>query len=282
MKQPTHVVELDSITFGYPGQREAEPVLDNVSLTVAPDDFVGLIGPNGGGKTTLLRVILGLIKPQCGCVRVFGRPPTEVRGRIGYVPQHAKIDASVPANVLDVVLTGRLSRSSWGPLFGPSHVAAAMRALEQTGTADLARRAIGELSGGQQQRILVARALAGEAELLLLDEPTSGVDAHMEDTLIDLLHELNRTLPIVMVSHDVSFVSRHLNRVACLNRRLVIHAAGEVTHDIIAQMYHEDVRSVRHADECALADHGCDHGCEVDAEAEKPNPESRIPNPKSQ
>jgi len=262
------VVELEGVTFSYTGQPEAEPVLDNVSLTVEPRDFVGLIGPNGGGKTTLLKLVLGLIRPQAGRVQVFGRPPTEVRGRIGYVPQHAKIDASVPANVLDVVLTGRLSRSSWGPLFGSSHVKAATRALEQTGTADLAKRAIGELSGGQQQRVLVARALAGEAELLLLDEPTSGVDAHMEDTLIDLLHELNRDLPIVMVSHDVSFVSRHLKSVACLNRRLVTHAASKVTHDTIAQMYQDEVLSVQHAEECALADPGCDHGCQADGAAE--------------
>lgn len=272
MNDSAKVVELDSVTFRYPGQPEAEPVLDEVSLTVEPRDFVGLIGPNGGGKTTLLKLVLGLIRPQGGKVRVFGQPPTDVRGRIGYVPQHAKIDATVPANVLDVVLTGRLSRSSWGPRFSSSHVNAAMRALDQTGTADLARRAIGELSGGQQQRVLVARALTGEAELLLLDEPTSGVDAHMEDTLIDLLHELNRELPIVMVSHDVSFVSRHLKRVACLNRRLVTHAADEVTHDTIAQMYHDDVRSVQHAQECALADQGCHHGCEADEAAETAMP----------
>jgi zinc transport system ATP-binding protein len=262
MKPANNVVEIDSITFGYRGQPTGEPVLDDVSFSVEPRDFVGLIGPNGGGKTTLLKVILGLLKPQRGSVQVLGRRPAEVRGRVGYVPQHARIDASVPASVLDVVLMGRLSRSSWGPLFGQSHVAAALRALEQTGTAELARRAIRELSGGQQQRVLIARALAGEAELLLLDEPTSGVDAQMEQTLVDLLHDLNRNLPIIMVSHDVSFVSRHLKHVACLNRRLVAHAADEVTHDTIAEMYHAEVRRVRHADECALADPGCGHGCE--------------------
>ena len=238
-------------------------MLDAVSLSVEPEDFVGLIGPNGGGKTTLLKVLLGLVEPQRGRVRVFGQPPAAVRDRIGYVPQHARIDPTVPAHVLDLVLTGRLSRSSWGPLFGRPHVDAAWHALEQTGTADLARRPIGQLSGGQLQRVLVARALAGEAELLLLDEPTSGVDVHMEQTLIDLLHELNRKIPIVMVSHDVSFVSRHLKRVACLNRRLVIHAAQEVTHATISQTYHHEVRGVQHAADCALADPGCDHGCET-------------------
>ncbi len=269
MEAAASIVELSGVTFAYPRQALAEPVLDNVSLDIEPQDFIGLIGPNGGGKTTLLKVLLGLIEPQRGRVRVFGKKPADVRSRIGYVPQHAKIDPTVPANVLDVVLTGRLCRSTWGPWFGRGHVDAAWRALEQTGTADLARRPIGELSGGQQQRVLVARALAGEAELLLLDEPTSGVDVHMEQTLVDLLHDLNREIPIVMVSHDVSFVSRHLKRVACLNRRLVIHAAGEVTHDIISQMYHDDMRGVQHAAECALADPGCEHGCEPHA-ANKP------------
>jgi zinc transport system ATP-binding protein len=256
------IVELSDVTVAYPGRAGAEPVLDGVTLTIGRDDFVGLIGPNGGGKTTLLKVILGLLRPQRGRVQVFGRRPAEVRDRIGYVPQHAKLDPTIPANVLDVVLTGRLSRSSWGPRFGSSHLDAAMQALEQTGTANLAGRPIGELSGGQQQRVLIARALASQTELLLLDEPTSGVDAHMEQTLVDLLHELNRVIPIVMVSHDVSFVSRHLKRIACLNRRLVIHPAGEVTHDTIAEMYHAEVRRVQHAAECALADPGCEHGCD--------------------
>jgi zinc transport system ATP-binding protein len=267
-----NVVELADVTFAYPGQAEAGPVLEEVSLAIAPHDFVGLIGPNGGGKTTLLKVLLGLLRPQRGRVRVFDKRPDEVRDRIGYVPQHAMIDPTVPASVLDVVLTGRLSRSSWGPRFGFSHVELAREALEKTGTADLARRPIGQLSGGQQQRVLIARALAGDAELLLLDEPTSGVDAHMEQALVDLLHELNRELPIVMVSHDVSFVSRHLKRVACLNRRLVIHAAGQVTHDTIAQMYHTEVRRVEHAAECALADRGCDHGCEPGQEEKAADP----------
>ncbi len=190
MDQAQSVVEISDVTFAYPGHGAQEPVLDRVSLSIEPQDFVGLIGPNGGGKTTLLKILLGLIEPQQGRVRVFGKSPAEVRNRIGYVPQHAKIDPSVPAHVLDVVLTGRLSRSSWGPWLGRSHVAAAWRALQQTGTSDLARRPIGELSGGQQQRVLVARALAGEAELLLLDEPTSGVDVHMEQTLVDLLHDV--------------------------------------------------------------------------------------------
>lgn len=261
MGDPNPVAEISHLTFGYPPHYAAQPVLEDVSLEVHPKDFLGVIGPNGGGKTTLLRLMLGLLRPQRGVVRVFGRSPREVRARIGYVPQHAGIDLSVPANVLDVVLAGRLGRSSWGPWFGRSHVETAMEALRQTETADLARRPLGTLSGGQRQRVLIARTLAADAQLLLLDEPTAGVDARMERSLTDLLHRLNQRLPIVVVSHDVSFISTHLKRVACLNRRLSCHPAAEISREVISEMYQDRVRWVQHRDECALADPGCRRGC---------------------
>ena len=136
-----------------------------------------------------------------------------------------------------------------------------MAALRQTQTQDLADRPIGSLSGGQRQRVLIARALAGDAELLLLDEPTAGVDAHMEHGLTDLLHRLNERLPIVLVSHDIAFVSTHLNRVACLNRQLTCHSVSEISEQAIAQMYHGHVRAVEHAGDCPLSDPGCEQHC---------------------
>ncbi|UCD74354.1 MAG: ATP-binding cassette domain-containing protein [Phycisphaerales bacterium] len=259
-----NVIEVENVTFAYPSQEMGEPALEDVSLRVDARDFLGIIGPNGGGKTTLLLLILGLLKPQRGSVKVFGLPPAQGRRRIGYVPQHAGIDLSAPASVLDVVLTGRVGESSWGPRFTRRHLEAAESALQQTGTADLAKRPIGSLSGGQRQRVLIARALAADARALLLDEPTAGIDAHMEQSLTDLLHRLNESLPIVMVSHDVSFVSRHLKRVACLNRRLTSHPAAEVTQEVIAEMYHGDIRAVLHDESCPLAEPGCDYGCSDD------------------
>jgi len=256
-----NVVELRDVTFGYPPDPTAQPVLDNVSLVIGPREFLGVIGPNGGGKTTLLKIMLGLLRPQRGTATVFGAPPAAGRTRIGYVPQHAHIDPSVPASVLDVVLTGRLSRSSWGATYGRSHVDAALEALRCTGAEELARRTIGTLSGGQRQRVLIARALASDAELLLLDEPTAGVDPQRERSLTDLLHQLNQRLPIVVVSHDVSFVSSHLKRVACLNRRLTCHSAKEITWEGISHLYHDPIRVVRHEETCPLSDPGCGHGC---------------------
>jgi zinc transport system ATP-binding protein len=255
------VVRLEHVTFGYPPDGAAQPVVEDVCLDIGPDEFLGIIGPNGGGKSTLLKIVLGLIRPQRGEVRVFGRSAAEVRHRIGYVPQHARIDPSVPASVLDVVLTGRLAHGSWGFRYGHREVDAARAALAQTEMEHFAGRTMGTLSGGQRQRVFIARALAADAELLLLDEPTAGVDPHMERGLTDLLHRLNQRLPIVIVSHDVAFVSAHLKRVACLSRRLTCHAAGDITWDAVAPLYHEHMRAVHHAGECPLSDPGCQHGC---------------------
>lgn len=256
------IVQISHVSFAYAQQDSSEGlILEDVSLTVEPDDFLGVIGPNGGGKTTLLKIILGLLTPQTGTARVLGQSPAKVRPRIGYVPQHAQIDVSVPASVLDVVLMGRLHRSSWGPSYGRQNIDAARSALDQTGVADLSNRRLGTLSGGQRQRVLIARALASDAKMLLLDEPTAGVDAQAERGLTDLLHQLNERIPIVMVSHDISFVSAHLKRVACLNRRLTCHRANEVTSEVIAQMYgHQHVMLVHHEEDCPLSDPGCDHG----------------------
>ena len=230
------VVALQDVSFRY---GTGPDVLERVNLVVEGNDFLGLVGPNGGGKTTLLRILLGLLEPQQGRVRILGEEPQMVRSRVGYVPQHATIDASVPAVVRDVVLMGRLSRSSWGPSFGPDQMAAAQAALEQTGAADLAGRRFGELSGGQRQRILIARALAADAELLLLDEPTTGVDIHRERELLDLLNRLNESLPIILVSHDVALVSSHLKTAAWVNRAVTCYAASELSPEVIESLYHE-------------------------------------------
>ncbi len=237
MNQAGPVAQLEHVSYYYePGT----PVLEDVSLEVEPLDFLGLIGPNGGGKTTLLKLLLGLLKPREGVVRLLGRAPEEARSRVGYVPQVAGIDPTLAANVLDVVLMGRLSRTSWGPRFKAIDISAAKEALAQTNTTELARKRLDELSGGQRQRVLIARALASEAEILVLDEPTAGVDFHRERELLELLHRLNKRIPIVLVTHDVALVSTHLKRAAWVHRTVNCYPAPELSLDVVERLYHGD------------------------------------------
>jgi zinc transport system ATP-binding protein len=250
------IIEIKDLTFSYDGAN----ALEDVNLTIDKNDFVCLVGPNGGGKTTLLRLILGLLAPTRGRVTVFGGRPKQARQRLGYMPQHAQVDPRFPATVADVVLMGRLGRAEiFGPYRAPQR-AAAWRALDVVGLSDFRTRPFGSLSGGQRQRALIARALATEPELLLLDEPTANLDAHAEHELYELMRRLNEKLTIVMVSHDLGFVSEFVKSVACVKRHVVVHPTSEITGEIIQEMYGGVVRMVRHDLPDLPAGHGCDPG----------------------
>ncbi len=233
------IVQLDRVWVNY---RDLT-VLEDVSLQVSQGDFLALIGPNGSGKTTLLKLILGTLRPSSGSVRVFGQPPWQLgaeRSRIGYCPQGTSVDLNFPLRVGEAVLMGRYGRI--GLLRHPSAAdrAAARRAMERVGIADLAQRPLARLSGGQRQRVFLARALAGEPELLLLDEPTTGVDVAATESLYELLRGLHRSgITVVVVSHDVGVVASYVDGVACLNRRLVAHGRPEevLASDALEQMY---------------------------------------------
>lgn len=243
--RPRLVVEAARVAFAYDGL----PVLEDVDVAIAEGDFVGIVGPNGGGKTTFLRIVLGLLRPTAGEVRVLGLPPVQARERIGYVPQVFAFDPAFPITVLEVVLMGRLRR--WGRLGPyPRHERQAARAaLERVELAHVAGRRFADLSGGQRQRVLIARALATDPELLLLDEPTASVDVAQERGIYDLLRVLNDTVTIILVSHNLSFVSELVRSVLCVNRRAVWHPTCDLDHvdgELLRRLYGSDVRVVRH------------------------------------
>lgn len=231
-------IVLNEVSFTYDGP----PVLVDVDLTIPERDFVCMIGPNGGGKTTLLKLVLGLIEPRTGEVQVLGGMPEDARRRIGYMPQRAQLDPKFPVSVLDVVLMGRLGdHSGFGP-YRRADKAVAMDVLGEVGLADVAGRHFSLLSGGQRQRVLIARALACEPELLLLDEPTANLDPAGQDDLYGLLRDLNKRLTVVMVSHDIGFVSLFFKTVVCVHRTVHTHPTSELTSKNVADMYGREVR----------------------------------------
>jgi len=238
-------IEVRDVWFSY---GEA-PVLEGADFQIGPREMVCIVGPNGGGKTTLVKLILGLLRPDAGRVRVFGQPPQRARLRIGYMPQYIRHDLQFPMTVMELVLMGRLGAPGLRGFLGWHNDAdrrAARRALEQVEMASRANHAYASLSGGQRQRVLIARALACEPDLLLLDEPTANVDMMGEGRLRDILREMNERMAIVTVTHDLGFVSNLVKRVVCVNRRVAVHPTEHVSGEVIHELYDDHVRWVDH------------------------------------
>jgi len=238
----TPVVELRGVSFAY----DSLPILEAVDLSIVRGEFLGVVGPNGGGKTTLLKLILGLIEPIRGKMLIMGRPPAESRGAVGYVPQFAAFRRDFPINVEEAVLLGRLGIASRIGGYGHRDREAARRAMTEMGVLDFRKRTLDALSGGELQRVLIARALVSNPQLLLLDEPTANVDVRFETDIFELLKEINRRTTIVVVSHEIGFISRYVTRVACLNRTLICHTTSEITGKMIQELYGRPMRMVRH------------------------------------
>lgn len=242
MNMNSRVIELKDVWVHYEGM----PILEGVDLVVEPHDFLGIIGPNGGGKSTLLKVILGLIKPSKGVVKVLGDTPKKARKYIGYLPQYSLIDMEFPMSVWDVVLTGRLGHTGLLKRYSEDDKKAAYDALEEVDMLEYKDRQIGKLSGGQRQRVFIARALAGEPKLLLLDEPTTGIDSIMKEEFYELLNKLKAKMAIVMVSHDISAVSVYVDKIACLNHRLFYHHSKELEAGDLEAAYQCPVELIAH------------------------------------
>jgi zinc transport system ATP-binding protein len=231
------VVELSGVDFGY----TSTPVVEDVSLAVAPGEYVAVVGPNGSGKSTLLKLMLGLLRPDEGVARLFGESAHafDDGARVGYVAQHASASKEMPITVREVVKMGRFPHVGFGRLSARDW-AVVDDALETVGMTAFANRRVTQLSGGQRQRAFIARALAGEADLLVLDEPTVGVDVESVGAFYDLLESLNDAgITVLLIEHDLGAVVDHAERVVCLNREVYFDGptAEFVESDALARAF---------------------------------------------
>jgi len=248
----TPIVEINDVAFAY----NRETVLQDVNLDIRQGDFIAMIGPNGGGKTTLLKLILGLLKPEKGTIRVMGRPALKAAPGIGYVPQNVHINSSFPITALDIVLMGKLDPKRRWARNSAADRQEAIATLERLQMASHAEKRISELSGGQRQRVFIARALVTQPELLLLDEPTASIDTKGQAEFFKLLEELNQDITVLVVSHDLLVISRYVKSVACVNKRLHYHNQAEITGEMLETMYTCTVEEVCPVE---LVAHGLPH-----------------------
>ncbi len=233
MNVPLPIIEIKDLEFSYNG----EPVLQDVNLSVRHGEFMAVIGPNGGGKTTLLKLILGLLKPDRGTIRVDGRSPGQASSCIGYVPQDVHANSSFPITAMDVVMMGYINPEKRRRQQAASDRRNAMATLDRLEMAAYADRKIGALSAGQRQRVFIARALVTSPRLLLMDEPTASIDTKGQVDFYTLLREINKDITILVVSHDLLVISRYVKSVACVNRQLHYHDQAEITGEMLDVMY---------------------------------------------
>jgi len=241
MSSPT--LEISNVSFSYPQVQ----VLKDVNLTLHRDEFLGIVGPNGGGKSTLLKLILGLLKPDAGEIRVLERSPEQARPLLGYVPQFATFDSKFPIKVRDTVMQGRFGTRAHQLFYTRADRLKTAEAMERTDILDLQDQPMTALSGGQRQRVLIARALACDPQLLLLDEPTANIDPYHGENIFGLLHRLHDEVSIVLISHDIGFITRCVTRVACLNHTLVCHSTSPVENELLQEIYGMPLSRVEHA-----------------------------------
>lgn len=242
-------IKLDNVSFAYGNN----VVLENLSFSVQKGEYLGIIGPNGGGKTTLTKIILGLLNPSSGTVSLFGKDRHDFREkyRIGYVPQRVtQTDKDFPITVLEVVRTGRIARLGFFRRFSKKEKEIVDHAMDIAGIAKYRNTLIGNLSGGERQRVFIARALASEPDVLILDEPTVGVDIAAQKTFYEFLASLNKDhhLTILFISHDVDVISQETKTVLCLNRNMVCHGTPQqsLNEDVLRKLYGDHVKNVSH------------------------------------
>ena len=253
MVESVPVLSMEGVSFSF----NNVIVLEGVNFTLPDRESIGIVGPNGGGKTTLLKLILGLYVPDTGEIRVFGKPPHSVRSLMGYVPQHLHFDPLFPINALEVVLMGRLGHSSLGN-YRRKDIDAARSTLDELELLPVEKKPFASLSGGQRQGVLMARALASDPRILLLDEPTSHVDISREARFLEKLHQLHEKMTIITVSHDLTFVTSKVQQVLCVNKRVLVHPTQALDGDLIKDLYGSNLRLIKHG-ECMDGSSHCGH-----------------------
>lgn len=244
-----NIIEVNNVSFAY----NHALVLNNISLTVHKGDYLGIIGPNGGGKTTLLKIILGLLKASSGEVKIFGNTELSAYGRskLGYVPQKAiHFDPLFPATVYEVTAMGRYGKKGLLNRLNNNDKIIIEKSLKQVDMLDFKDQLIGELSNGQQQRVFIARALSGEPEVIFLDEPTVGVDVKAQEEFYTLLKKLNQEygLTLILVSHDIDVIANEVTELACINQRSVYHGEPKefIKGDYLEKLYGKNIRQILH------------------------------------
>lgn len=239
IQQP--VVTLKNVYFSY----QDALVLEDISFNINKGEFVGLIGPNGGGKTTLLKLIMGFLKPNSGSIKIFDEPPAIASQQISYVPQSLRFDKQFPISVLELVLGGRLSHLPWYGKFSHADKQAALEALERVGLLEFQHRSFGNLSGGQAQRALIARALASEPRLLLLDEPTASVDTQAEADIYKILKSLQGQITILMVTHNLQAAIELVEKVICVQKTAAVLNPQQVCEHFALGLYHAPLINIK-------------------------------------
>ncbi|MBN1290724.1 MAG: ABC transporter ATP-binding protein [Candidatus Latescibacteria bacterium] len=234
------VIELNNVSFSYNGNT----VLQKIGLTVYHNDFLVMIGPNGGGKTTLLKLILGLLPPDSGTVKVFGETPAKNRYRLGYVPQNIPANKGFPVSVLDVALMGRLGHKTSMRQYTKADKAVVQKAMETVDIWEYKNERIDNLSGGQRQRVYIARALAAEPEVLLLDEPTASIDMEGQAKIYKILKNLNTEMTIIVVSHDYALTLGYAKTVAHINKTMHVHEALDFTPEMFLKLENSSLKDI--------------------------------------
>ncbi len=236
-----NVITCKDVTFYY----DVQPAIQNINLDIEERDFMAILGPNGGGKTTLIKLLLGLLTPSSGIIKVLETTPFKARKNIGYVPQYGAFDRNFPIKVKEVVMMSQLKSNSILPWYPKEVEKRANQILEQLQIKHLAEKKLNEISEGQKQRTLIARALMTDPEILILDEPTASIDTNVEKDVYDMLKELNETKTIILISHDIGFVSTYVNKVTCLNICSCTHKLDEI-HGSIVDIYNRSLKFLHH------------------------------------